>query len=233
MISGLRNKAEESRWRKIKSPLYTDVEESVHKEKSCLLSTLISLLNWQTHKHTQPAAAPSSLQRACWERSCQTSTPVASALFLPQFNTAEPVTALTSLPPRKRPRHQSPSTHANTNIFMMHTLKSTCASNTQTSSATQGVWPPTDVHQQGFWSCFCIPNSVVLTSLSVCSTEKQRNTQITIPPSSSGSIKKCFFFFLKKYGSSNCYTNANESPSKCFNILYSTKIWNIFQLMAE
>lgn len=88
-------------------------------------SLTLPLPNAQTHKHTQSAAAPSSPRCARWERSCQTSTPIASALFLPQFNTAEAVTVLTSLPPKKAQTLAS-NIHRDMYIFMMYAHKSEC-----------------------------------------------------------------------------------------------------------
>lgn len=83
-----------------------------------------------THRHTNTGSvvAPSSPPSSRWEGSCQTSTPVASFLFLPQFNTADAVTALTSLPPRDGPDtgpgHSSGHAHvydAHTQIRIIHT----------------------------------------------------------------------------------------------------------------
>lgn len=82
-----------------------------------LLSFTFPIIHWDIQAHT--VAAPSSLRCACWEGSCQTSTPVASALFIPLFSTAEPVTTLTSPHPQKGPDTAS-NFHVDANIFMMY-----------------------------------------------------------------------------------------------------------------
>lgn len=82
-----------------------------------LLSFTFPIIHWDIQART--VAAPSSLRCACWEGSCQTSTPVASALFIPLFSTAEPVTTLTSPHPQKGPDTAS-NFHVDANIFMMY-----------------------------------------------------------------------------------------------------------------